>query len=264
MPDVRNNGVNISYDVVGQGRPLVLLHGWCVDRSWWTDAGYVDALKGDYRLVRVDLRGHGASDKPHDAASYRVGTMAADVLAVADAEGLDRFAIWGLSRGGWIAWMTAASVPERVVAIVASGAWDPQPGAGVPKETDEWAEALKQDGVRGLVDRLRIEWGETFDLEFPAWAQTITLRADPEALLAARAPELWMDGIPDEELRSFPVPVLLIAGGSDDEDDDAAKVAAMIPNGQRLRLPGLGHGGSCIASALTVPTARAFLDHWFT
>ena len=42
-----------------------------------------------------------------------------------------------------------------------------------------------------------------------------------------------------------------------------AKIAAMIPNGQRLRLPGLGHGGACQASALTVPTARAFLERWF-
>ncbi len=113
------------------------------------------------------------------------------------------------------------------------------------------------------MNRFRIEWGETFDLEFPPWAQAVTLRADPEALLAARAPELWLDGITDEELRSFRVPVLLIAGERDDEDDDAAKVAAVIPNGQRLRLPGLGHAGSCMASALTIPTARAFLHRWF-
>ena len=71
------------------------------------------------------------------------------------------------------------------------------------------------------------------------------------------------NGIPDEGLTSFPVPALLIAGELEDEDDDAAKVAAMIPNGQSLRLTGLGHGGACAVSALTVPTARAFLDRWF-
>jgi pimeloyl-ACP methyl ester carboxylesterase len=263
MLEVRNDGVTIRYDVVGQGRPLVLLHGWCVDRSWWTESGYVDELKDGYRLVLVDLRGHGASDKPHDAASYRIGLMADDVLAVADAERLDRFAIWGLSRGGWVAWMTAAAAPERVAAIVASSAWDPEPEPEAPTETDDWAEALKRGGVQGLVDRFRVESGETFDREFPPWARAVTLRADPEALLAARAPELWTDGVPNEELRSFPVPVLLIAGALDDEDDDAATVATMIPNGQSLRLPGLGHGGACAASALTVPTTRAFLDRWF-
>ena len=159
--------------------------------------------------------------------------------------------------------MTAAAAPERIPAIVASGAWDPRPEPEEPTETDEWDEALRHGGTSALVDLFKIEMGETFDREFPPWAQAVTLRADPEALLAARAPEIWTDGIPDEDLRSFPVPALLIAGELEDEDDDAAKVAAMIPNGQSLRLPGLGHAGACAASALTVPTARAFLDRWF-
>ena len=263
MPEIRNDGVTTRYDVVGQGRPLVLLHGWCCDRSWWTEPGYVDELRSDHRLVNVDIRGHGESDKPHEAAAYTADALTGDVFAVADAEGLDRFAIWGLSYGGWIAWMTAAAAPERVPAIVASGSWDPRPAPEAPTETDEWLEALRRGGTSALVDLFKIEDGAAFDREFPPWARAVTLRADPEALLAALAPELWADGIPDEDLRSFPVPALLIAGELEDEDDDAAKVAAMIPNGQSLRLPGLGHGGACAASALTVPTARAFLDRWF-
>ena len=43
----------------------MLLHGWCCDRSWWTEPGYVEELRRDHLLVVVDLRGHGASDKPH-------------------------------------------------------------------------------------------------------------------------------------------------------------------------------------------------------
>ena len=263
MAEVTSSGVKISYETVGEGRPLMLLHGWCCDRSWWTEPGYVEELRSDHRLVNVDLRGHGASDKPHEAAAYRMDAMTGDVFAVADAEGLDRFAIWGQSRGGWIAWGAAAAAPERIPAIVASGAWDPRPQPEEPTETDEWAEALRHGGTSALVDRFKTEMGETFDREFPPWAQDVTLRADPEALIAARAPEIWTDGIPDEDLRSFPVPALLIAGELEDEDDDAAKVAAMIPNGQSLRLPGLGHAGACAASALTVPTARAFLERWF-
>jgi pimeloyl-ACP methyl ester carboxylesterase len=263
MPEVKSGGVRISYDVVGDGRPLVLLHGWCCDRSWWTEPGYVDELRSDHRLVNVDIRGHGESDKPHEAAAYTSDALTGDVFAVADAEGLGRFAIWGQSYGGRIAWMTAAAAPERVPAIVSSGSWDPRPASEEPTETDEWAEVLRRGGTRALVDRFKIEDGDAFDREFPPWARAVTLRADVEALLAAQAPELWADGIPDEDLRSFPVPALLIAGELEDEDDDAAKVAAMIPNGQSLRLPGLGHGGTCAASALTVPTARAFLDRWF-
>ena len=146
-----------------------------------------------------------------------------------DAEGLDRFAIWGQSYGGWIAWMTAAAAPERVPAIVVSGAWYPRPEPEEPTGIDEWDQALRDGGTRALVDRFKIEDGEAFDREFPPWARAVTLRADPEALLAAHAPELWTEGIPDKDLRSFPVPALLIAGELDDTDDDAANVAAMIP-----------------------------------
>jgi len=263
MPEITSGGVRISYDVVGQGRPLMLLHGWCCDRSWWTEPGYVDELRSDHRLVNVDIRGHGASDKPHDAAAYTSEALTGEVFAVADAEGLDRFAIWGQSYGGWIAWMTAAAAPERVPAIVSSGSWDPRPPPQAPREPNEYNEALRRGGTSALVELFKLEDGESFAREFPPWAQAVTLRADPEAMLAAQAPELWADGIPDEDLRSFPVPALLIAGELEDEEDDATKVAAMIPNGQSLRLPGLGHGGACAASALTIPTARAFLDRWF-
>jgi pimeloyl-ACP methyl ester carboxylesterase len=153
--------------------------------------------------------------------------------------------------------------PERVPAIVVSGAWDPRPEPEEPTEIDEWDQALRDGGTRALVDCFKREDGEAFDREFPPWARAVTLRADPAALLAAHAPELWAEGIADKDLRSFPVPALLIAGEHDDPDDDAANVAELIPNGQRLRLPGLGHGGSCAASALVIPTARAFLDRWF-
>jgi pimeloyl-ACP methyl ester carboxylesterase len=263
MSEIASGGVRISYDVVGDGRPLMLLHGWCCDRSWWTEPGYVDELSGDHRLVNVDVRGHGASDKPHDTAAYTYDVLTDDVFAVADAEGLDRFAIWGQSMGGLIAWMAAAAAPERIPAILASGAWDPRPWPELPTDTDEWAEALRSGGTGALVQEFEVEDREEFDREFPPWARAVTLRADAEALLAARGPHRWLDGIADEELAAFPVPALLIAGELEDEGDDAAKVAALIPNGQSLRLPDLGHGGACAASALTVPTARAFLDRWF-
>ena len=111
-----------------QARAGRCVAAWLVLRSIVVDrAGYVNELRSDHRLVHVDVRGHGASDKPHEAAAYTADALTGDVFAVADAEGLDRFAIWGHSYGGWIAWMTAAAAPERVPAIVATGSWDPRP-----------------------------------------------------------------------------------------------------------------------------------------
>lgn len=263
MPAVSSEGVKISYDVGGQGPPLMLLHGWACDRSWWIASGYPDDLQRDYRVVNVDLRGHGESDKPHESSAYRSEVLMQDVLTVADAEGMDRFAIWGLSYGGWIGWVTAYSVPGRVAALITSGSWDPSPGTYEQwKEFDGgWLAAIRRDGMRGLVELFKEEDGEAFAREFPAWAQAATLRADPQAMLAIQSPENFGEGI--SKLDDFPVPVLLIAGALEDEQDHAAIVAGSVPNGESLRLPGLGHGGACAASGLTLPTARTFLERWY-
>ncbi len=69
MPYADNEGVRIFYEVVGDGPPLVLQHGMMMSLRRWSMAGYVDALKSKYRLILIDARGHGQSDKPHDPAA---------------------------------------------------------------------------------------------------------------------------------------------------------------------------------------------------
>jgi pimeloyl-ACP methyl ester carboxylesterase len=259
MPGITNHGVRIHYEVSGQGRPLVLLHGWLCDHSWWAESGYLDELGRDHRLVNVDLRGHGASDKPHEPSAYRRELLVGDVLTVADAEGFDRFAIWGLSYGGWIGWLTAREAPERVSALVSTGSWDPAPdtpesSAAYDKDV---LEPLRQGGVEALVALFEDE-----SFKFSPILRDVWLRNDPLAVLACQSPELFEVGI--SNLDDFPVPVLLISGEREDEDDGAAAVAAKVPHGQSLRLPGLGHGAACRASELTIPAARAFFDEWFS
>jgi hypothetical protein len=64
-------------------------------------------------------------------------------------------------------------------------------------------------------------------------------------------------------LKSFDVPVLLLDGEYEDEEDVAGRTATTLPNGERLRLPGLGHCWAFARSDLVLPTARNFLDRWF-
>jgi pimeloyl-ACP methyl ester carboxylesterase len=264
MAEVRNQGVTISYETAGQGRPLVLLHGWSGDRTLWAPSGYVNDLRRDHRLVMIDLRGHGQSDKPHDWRAYRPAQMTGDVLAVADAEGLDRFAIWGLSYGGWIGWLTADAAPDRVRALITTGQWDPRPETDADRqEFDEsWGAIIRRAGMRGLVEQWREDDGDSHDREFPAFAEAVTLRADPVAMLAIQSREVMTtEGVVD--LAGFGVPVLLIAGELEDPDDEAATIAGMVRHGESLQLPGLGHGGACGAAALTIPAVRSFLDRSF-
>jgi pimeloyl-ACP methyl ester carboxylesterase len=66
MPYTTNQGIRIHYQLEGAGPPLILHHGFTASLEAWYDWGYVDALQHDYRLIVVDARGHGGSDKPHD------------------------------------------------------------------------------------------------------------------------------------------------------------------------------------------------------
>ena len=70
MPYADNNGVRIHYHVEGEGTPLVLQHGLTSSIMRWYSFGFVDALKNDYRLLIIDARGHGDSDKIYGAEAY--------------------------------------------------------------------------------------------------------------------------------------------------------------------------------------------------
>jgi len=82
MPYANNQGVRIHYEVEGDGPPLVLLHGFGNTLEMWYDSGHVESLKNDYRLILIDARGHGASEKPHDPEAYKMELMVTDVVAV--------------------------------------------------------------------------------------------------------------------------------------------------------------------------------------
>jgi pimeloyl-ACP methyl ester carboxylesterase len=123
MTHVRSpDGTRIAYDATGDGPPLVLLHGGYIqDRRSWSTAGYVDRLKAAFRLLVVDLRGHGESDHPTDVAAYAADRVCADVLAVLDAERVERAVVWGFSFGAGVALQLAAT-SARVVRMALGGA----------------------------------------------------------------------------------------------------------------------------------------------
>lgn len=95
------------------GRPVVLLHGF--PEFWWGWRHQVGALaSAGFRAVVPDQRGYGGSDTPDAVAAYRLGTLGADVVALADALGLGRFDLVGHDWGGIVAWWVAARHPGRV------------------------------------------------------------------------------------------------------------------------------------------------------
>ena len=93
------DGTRVVYDWCGAGPAVVLLQGGGGNRQEWHAAGYVRRLWDSFTVITLDLRGHGESGKPTDPADYTTGKMGQDVLAVADACGVERFSLWGMSFG---------------------------------------------------------------------------------------------------------------------------------------------------------------------
>jgi pimeloyl-ACP methyl ester carboxylesterase len=114
MPYVERNGVKVYYESFGRGTPLVFLHPLSLNRYVW--AGQLFSFARSHRVLVVDHRGHGLSDKP--ARGYAISEMAADLLAILDDAGVDRAMLVGNSAGGMIAVQTALDAPDRVIAMM--------------------------------------------------------------------------------------------------------------------------------------------------
>jgi pimeloyl-ACP methyl ester carboxylesterase len=114
----------------------VLLHGGGSRRQEWHEAGYVSRLQNDFTVITVDLRGHGDSGLPTDPADYTTHKMGQDILAVADACGMERVILWGMSYGGNVSRYLAVQ-SERVAKLILMGT---PLGLGVSGE-------LRQDAI---------------------------------------------------------------------------------------------------------------------
>ena len=125
-----SDGHRIHYRVLGEGKPVVLVHGWMVGGAVWDPV--LDALTGaGLQLFIPDQRGTGESDKPETG--YGIEDYAADVAALAQAAGLDRFALVGHSMGGQIAQVAAAELGDAIEQLVLLCT---VPAAGMPLPPD--------------------------------------------------------------------------------------------------------------------------------
>jgi pimeloyl-ACP methyl ester carboxylesterase len=146
---VENDGVGIAYRVVGEGRPVVLLHGFPDSGRLWRHQ--VPALaEAGFQAIVPDMRGYGRSDKPPEVAAYHVAALARDVLAVMADAGVDRAHVVGHDWGAAVAWGLAALARERVDHLVALSVGHPATfrAVGYEQHAKSWYMLLFQfDGI---------------------------------------------------------------------------------------------------------------------
>src|SRR4051812_12269908 len=116
------DGLLLRYAVAGSGQPLVLLHPFSDALESWWDIGLAGRLAQRCRVIAIDARGHGGSDKPREAARHGIEHRVADVLAVLDAAQVDQAHVVGYSMGGWTALGLASLAPTRLRSLVIGGA----------------------------------------------------------------------------------------------------------------------------------------------
>ncbi len=247
------DGTRIAYDAAGRGPALVLLHGGGRDRRTWHDAGYVARLQDRFQVITLDLRGHGESDRPTDPAAYATDRLGDDILAVADACGADRFAVWGFSYGGNVARYVAVRSP-RVARLILIGI-PFGPGA-----SGDFRRQILEARARWL-PLLESRAAGTLDLEHLAPEEQAALAStDLPGTLA------WLGGIldwPPVEPEDLPCPTLWVVGTENGGALASARdYEARLPATHvRLHLePGLDHAGEFSAIDQVLPALLAFTD----
>jgi len=146
MPFVASSGTRIYWKLEGEAgnRPLVLLNSIGTDMDLWDEM--LPALRRHFMLLRIDTRGHGASDAPPE--DYEMGLLARDAAAAMNAAGFERAVVAGVSLGGMIAMQMAVDTPERVtgLALICTSA---------TMDRSAWTarvDAVRTNGLAGIVD----------------------------------------------------------------------------------------------------------------
>jgi pimeloyl-ACP methyl ester carboxylesterase len=223
---VGRDGADLACSETGSGRPLILLHGFMGAGSQWLEQGTVDALAEQAdRIVLPDLRGHGASAKPHDRAAYPPDVLADDGLALVEHLGLGDgdYDLGGYSLGARIVVRMLARGAKPRRAIVA--------GQGLAKVSGPQGGGATHRVLTALVDGVEIE-PDSDDARMAYWIAK--LGADPRALLYVSES---LVPTPQDALRNITIPTL-VAIGDQDERADADELAALVPNARFIRVPG--------------------------
>jgi pimeloyl-ACP methyl ester carboxylesterase len=224
----------------------VLVHGFMVSTELnWVGPGILDSLASRYTVVALDLRGHGASDKPHNPSAYGTAFVD-DVVRLLDHLEIQRAHVVGYSMGSAIALKLLSTHPERVLSAVLGGFGWRAPEQGPPEGVVQLRAQLER-AARGEITLADILAGsESSDLPPPMRAALNS--NDVIALRAVQARDGALHTVSEAALRTNAIPVLAIVGELDWARPDAEQMVGVLSDSQIEIIPGATH-----VSAVTHP-----------
>jgi pimeloyl-ACP methyl ester carboxylesterase len=229
MQSFESDGVRIAYSDEGAGQPILLIHGFASNvAANWRDAHWLRTLtETSRRVVALDNRGHGKSDKLYEPSRYGAPAMAEDARRLLDHLGIARADVMGYSMGARIAVFLAFAHPERVRSLILGGA-----GINLVRGmvgTGPIAHALEAASIDEVTnDTAR---------SFRAFAEQTG--SDLKALAAClRGPR---EKITPDALARIAVPTLIATGSKDVIAGSAGELASLIPGAQLLEIEGRDH-----------------------
>jgi len=256
-------GVTIGCEVRGEGLPVVLVHGFPLDRAMWE--AQILALAQEFEVISPDLRGFGKSTlEPRDAEmGVDMQRYAEDVLATLDALGVkEPVVLAGFSMGGYVAWQVALAHPNRLRGLAlcdtrAAGDTE-EAAAGRRKMAEAVLAAGSPEAALGMLEKLLAP--ETHELrpDIVTAVKDIICRQSPEAIAAAQR---GMARRPDVrgELAKIACPAMCLVGLADaiSKPNEMAEIAAALPNAKFVEVAG-GHMTPMENPAAVTEALRAF------
>jgi len=229
-----SNGVRIAYVDVAPtgedlGEPILLIHGFASNHAVnWVNTMWVRTLAhAGRRVIALDNRGHGQSDKLYDPAQYATSIMARDAVGLLDHLGLRRVDVMGYSMGARITAFLALEHPDRVRRAILGGLGDRLvKAAALPSNIAQAMEAASLDELTDPMQRMFRAFADSTKSDLRALAACI--RGNRQSLTARGA-------------GAIACPTLVAVGTKDDVSGDGPALARLLPQGRALDIPGRDH-----------------------
>ncbi|MGZ3751346.1 MAG: alpha/beta fold hydrolase [Mucilaginibacter sp.] len=233
------DGTKIYYEVKGDGYPVVLIHGFSgTSQGWKRGKLYADLLSAGYKVILLDQRGNGRSDKPHTDAAYAHDAEARDIMGLTGFLHIDSYNLVGYSRGSIIA-SRLMVMDKRVNKTVMGGMGDAYTDPEWPRRVHAYKALMGDTTLHDVDDMMKYIHSQHFD----------------ELALALQ--QKYQPSTSKQELARIQKPVLVIRGTEDKENGSETGLQQLIPGSKLAYVPG-NHNTASLNSEFSAAVLNFF------